>query len=148
MRIGNGYAQIKHDTAQNIVIGGIDVVTGEIAHVAWLKDALSMAVADSLLGAAALGDLNTIQGRETDSLHLLREVEKKIHYAGWKINNIDLTVLTEKDRVIRFKENIIHNLSENLFINIEQVSLKAVNQTKGEPAYGICYCSALLVSRE
>ncbi|MGD9898053.1 MAG: 2-C-methyl-D-erythritol 2,4-cyclodiphosphate synthase [Calditrichaceae bacterium] len=148
MRIGNGYAQIKYDAAQNIVIGGIDIISGDTTQVVWMRDAVAMAVSDSLLGAAALGDLNTIQGREKGSFHLLREVEKKIHYAGWKISNIDLTIIIEKDRLIGLKKNIAQNLAENLFINVEQVSIKVVDQEKSEPAYGVCYCSALLESRE
>ncbi len=148
MRIGNGYAQIKNDDDDNIVIGGIDLLSGETTNVVCLRDAAAMAVADSILGAAALGDMNTMHAGEKDSFHLLREVEKKIHYAGWKISNIDLTIIMEKDRVIGLKKEIAKNLAENLFINIEQVSIKVVDQAKSEPAYGVCYSSALLESRE
>lgn len=148
MRIGNGYAQIRNNDDDNIVIGGIDLLSGETTNVVCLRDAAAMAVADSILGAAALGDMNTMQAGEKDSSQLLREVEKKIHYAGWKINNIDLTIILEKDRVIGLKNEIAQNFAENLFINIEQVSIKVVDQAESEPAYGVCYSSALLESRE
>jgi 2-C-methyl-D-erythritol 2,4-cyclodiphosphate synthase len=101
MRIGIGYDVHQLQKGRKLIIGGVDIphITGLIGHSD--ADVLVHSVCDALLGAAALGDIgrhfpDTDQRyKDIDSLILLAMVKQKIIDCGYKIGNIDCTVIAE-----------------------------------------------------
>lgn len=114
-----------------LVLGGVRVPAeaGLTGHSD--ADVLTHAVMDALLGAAALGDLGDFfpsadeRWRDASSLLMLRQVMDLVRGAGWRLVNLDATILAEAPRVAPFREAIRRSLSEALEASPEQVSLKA-----------------------
>ncbi|OGO01870.1 MAG: 2-C-methyl-D-erythritol 2,4-cyclodiphosphate synthase, partial [Chloroflexi bacterium RBG_13_52_12] len=94
-------------------------------------DVLTHAVMDALLGAAALGDIGQhfppgeAQYKEVSSLYLLDKVIEKLEEKGYRVGNIDATVVAEAPRLREYVDDMRQNLSEVLGINIGSVSVKA-----------------------
>jgi 2-C-methyl-D-erythritol 2,4-cyclodiphosphate synthase len=99
-------------------------------------DALTHAVIDALLGAAALGDIGTHfpagdpEFKEVSSLYMLDKVVEKLEENGWKVVNIDATVVAEKPRLREYIDDMRQNFSQVLGIGFEQVSVKASSNNK------------------
>ena len=99
-------------------------------------DVLTHAVIDALLGAAALGDIGShfppgkAEYKEISSLVLLEEVKDKLTAEGWRINNIDATVITEQPKLAEFISQMRRSLSQTLGIEVGQVSVKASTSAK------------------
>jgi 2-C-methyl-D-erythritol 2,4-cyclodiphosphate synthase len=99
-------------------------------------DVLAHAVADALLGAAALGDIGShfpdtdpaYQG--ADSLKLLSEVCKKISAAGYSIGNIDATVLAQQPKLRPYIDTMRQNLAASCSISVDQINVKATTEEK------------------
>jgi len=120
-------------------------------------DVLTHAVMDALLGAAALGDIGQhfppgeAEFKEVSSLFLLDKVVEKLEEKGWKVVNIDATVVAEKPRLREHIDAIRAKLGETLGINIEQVSVKASSNNglgaigRGE---GIAAWAVALIERD
>jgi len=89
---------------------------------------------DALLGAAAMGDIGKHfpdtdeRFRGADSLLLAREVAKRLDAAGWRIGNIDATVLTEKPKLAPHIGAMRENLAKALSLDVEAVSIKATTE--------------------
>lgn len=118
-----------------ITIGGVNIphTKGILAHSD--GDALCHAIAESMLGALALGDLGT-HFPDTDetykgysSIQILKEVYEKISNLGYVVVNIDSLVLIEKPKMAPHIQKIMSNISEVLQCDTNQVSVKA---TRGE----------------
>ena len=135
MRIGFGYD--IHPLVENrpLILGGV-----EIPYEKGLKghsdaDVLSHAVADSLLGAAGLGDIGEHfpdtdpKYKNYNSLKFLEEIERKIYFEKLKIVNIDISIVIEEPKILPFKTEIVRNLAKSLFLKPDQVNVKA---TRGE----------------
>jgi 2-C-methyl-D-erythritol 2,4-cyclodiphosphate synthase len=94
-------------------------------------DVLTHAVIDSLLGAAALGDIGShfppgeAQYKDISSLVLLEKTGEKLAAGGWRIVNIDATVVAEEPKLAGFFGQMRWQLSGRLGIDLEQVSVKA-----------------------
>jgi 2-C-methyl-D-erythritol 2,4-cyclodiphosphate synthase len=94
-------------------------------------DVLVHAVMDALLGAAALGDIGRhfppgdVVYKDISSLVLLGKVAEKLKEGGYKVGNIDATVVAEKPRLSEYVDSMRANLSQALDVNINQVSVKA-----------------------
>lgn len=94
-------------------------------------DALTHAVMDALLGAAALGDIGQHfpsgepEYANISSLILLDKVVEKLEDEGWRVVNIDATVVAEKPRLREYIDDMRHNLCHVLGIDIDKVSVKA-----------------------
>ncbi len=94
-------------------------------------DALTHAVIDALLGAAALGDIGQHfpsgepEYANISSLILLDKVVEKLEDEGWRVVNIDATVVAEKPRLREYIDDMRHNLCHVLGIDIDKVSVKA-----------------------
>src|SRR5688572_15807231 len=105
MRIGTGYDVHPFEDGRRLVLGGVyfEGETGLAGHSD--GDALTHAVIDALLGAAALGDIGThfpssdASLRGADSIELLRRVVAKLTEAGFQVGNIDATVVAQKPRL-------------------------------------------------
>jgi len=134
MRIGHGYDVHRLVTGRRLILGGVDIPheTGLLGHSD--ADVLTHAVMDALLGAAAMGDIGKHfpdtdeRFRGADSLLLAREVAKRLDAAGWRIGNIDATVLTEKPKLAPHIGAMRENLAKALSLDVEAVSIKATTE--------------------
>jgi len=120
-------------------------------------DVLTHAIIDSLLGAAALGDMGSNfpssdgQYKDISSLILLEKTKSKLIENGWRIINIDTTVVTEEPRLESFINPIRKRLSQALNIKIDCMSVKAstanrlgfIGQKKGVEVYAVALIETL-----
>lgn len=131
MRIGHGYDLHALADGRRLVLGGVDIPHGRgpIAHSD--GDVLLHAVADALLGAAALGDIGqhfpdtdpAFAG--ADSRGLLRQVAERVRAAGYRVANVDATVLAQRPKLAPHRDAMRANIAADLGVPIEQVSVKA-----------------------
>lgn len=152
MRIGHGYDVHKLVSGRKLILGGVDIphTTGLLGHSD--ADVLVHAVMDSLLGAAALGDIgglfpdNDPKYKGADSLVLLLEVCSVIDKKGYKISNIDATVIAQKPKLKPHIEQMRKNIADVCKIDIDQVNVKATTEEnlgftgnlEGISAHSVC----------
>lgn len=136
MRIGFGLDRHRLVPGRPCILGGVrfaDCPVGPLGHSD--GDAVCHAVADAILGAAALGDIgrhfpDTDPRYEgADSLDLLRQAAARFQNAGWQVANLDLTVMTEQPRIAPQAAAMAANLAGALGVPPDRVSVKA---TRGE----------------
>jgi 2-C-methyl-D-erythritol 2,4-cyclodiphosphate synthase len=131
MRIGHGYDVHAFATDRKLILGGV-----EIAHPRGLAghsdaDVLLHAVCDALLGAAALGDIgrhfpdSDPSYRGIDSRKLLRHVVALLDERGWRVGNVDATLIAQAPKMAPHIEAMRGNLAADLGIGIEAVNVKA-----------------------
>jgi 2-C-methyl-D-erythritol 2,4-cyclodiphosphate synthase len=141
MRIGTGYDVHPFEDGRRLVLGGVffEGETGLAGHSD--GDALTHAVIDALLGAAALGDIGThfpssdASLRGADSIELLRRVAAKVSDAGYAVGNVDATVVAQKPRLAPRVQEMRSRLAEALGVDTSKVSVKATT-TDGLGAMG------------
>lgn len=157
MRVGFGYDIHPLVSGRPLILGGVRIPheTGLSGHSD--ADVVAHAVADSLLGAAGLGDIgehfpDTDKNYEGyNSLLFLNEIEKKIHFEKLKIVNIDISIVLEIPKISPYKDEIKKNIAQSLFLKPQQVNIKATRGEglgfvgRGEGA--ICYAISLLETR-
>ena len=121
MRIGFGYDSHRFETGRRLVLGGVEI-SGEVGLRGQSDaDVLLHAVIDSLLGAAALGDIGShfpdtdARWRGADSAQLLARVVAEVASAGWTVGNVDVTVICEQPRIRPYAEAIRTRLAELLW---------------------------------
>ena len=134
MRIGHGYDVHKLVEGRDLILGGVKIPSekGLLGHSD--ADVLLHAVSDSLLGAAALGDIGVHfpdtdpAYKGADSLKLLEIVGQKVAKAGYKVGNIDVTMIAQrpklKDHIPQMRENIARVLN----LEVSQVNVKATTE--------------------
>jgi len=131
MRIGIGYDVHPLTPGRRLVLGGIDIPFDKGLSGWSDADALTHAIIDALLGAAALGDIGNHfppgepQYKDISSLVLLKRVRDKLAAKDWQIENIDATVVAEQPRLGDFIDRMRQQLSQTLGIAPGQVSVKA-----------------------
>lgn len=131
LRVGQGLDVHPFAEGRPLVLAGVDVPShrGLAGHSD--ADVVAHAVADALLGAAALGDLGQRFGTDdpelagADSLAMLRAVVADLAAAGWRPGNLDLTVVAQQPRLAPHREQMRANLAGALGIGQEAVSVKA-----------------------
>lgn len=131
MRIGHGYDLHALAPGRRLVLGGVEIQHshGPIAHSD--GDVLLHALADALLGAAALGDIGQ-HFPDTDPAYagadsrvLLRRVASLVREAGYGVVNIDATVLAQRPRLAPHRDAMRANIAADLGLDIGAVSVKA-----------------------
>ena len=155
MRIGHGYDVHRFQSGSFITLGGVQIAHDKsfVAHSD--GDVLLHALTDALLGAAALGDIGqhfpdtdpAYQG--ADSRQLLRHVVELLKQAGWRIGNIDTTILAQAPKLAPHIGVMRENIAADLNLALDQVNVKAttteglgfVGREEGIAAYAV----ALLV---
>lgn len=131
LRIGTGYDMHPLVRKRKLVLGGVEIPFNKGLDGWSDADVLTHAVIDALLGAAALGDIGghfppgEAQYKDISSLTLLKEVGEKLSTGGWRVVNIDSTVIAEEPKLADYIDNMRQNLSRTLDIEIERVSVKA-----------------------
>ena len=136
MRIGFGYDSHRFEEGKPLVLGGVSIpgAPGLRAHSD--GDVLIHAVIDALLGAAALGDIGSHfpdtdeEWRGADSDDLLASVVRELFTAGWKVGNVDVTVICERPRLRPFVDDIRANLAQILKTDLSAVSVKGKTNEK------------------
>lgn len=129
-RVGLGFDAHAFDPDRPLILGGVQIpgVPGLAGHSD--ADVLTHAVADALLGAAGLGDIGgrfpaTDEFKGANSLGLLSECTAAIRVAGWRVVNVDCTLIAEQPRLTSYRERIIENLARSMDTPTEDVSVKA-----------------------
>lgn len=152
MRIGHGYDVHKLVEGRDLIIGGVKIEyeKGLLGHSD--ADVLLHAVSDSLLGAAALGDIggmfpdNDPKFLNADSLVLLKEVYKRLENAGYYVVNIDATVIAQRPKMKPYIPEMRKNIASALATDIDNISVKATTEEKmgftgrGEGISAHCVC--------
>ncbi len=131
MRIGTGFDMHRLVEGRKLVLGGVEIPhhTGLLGYSD--ADVLVHAIGDALLGAAALGDLgqhfpdNNPRYHNIDSLILLGEVAQKLREIGFKVVNIDATVVAQEPRLAPHIPLMRERLAACLGLDISQVGIKA-----------------------
>ena len=134
MRIGHGYDVHKLVEGRDLILGGVKIPyeKGLLGHSD--ADVLLHAVSDSLLGAAALGDIGKHfpdtdpQYKGADSLELLRVVGEKIKEAGYIVGNIDVTMIAQRPKLAPHIPTMRDNIARVRALDISQVSVKATTE--------------------
>ncbi len=130
MRIGFGYDSHRFDEARPLVLGGVRIPDhpGLLGHSD--GDAIAHAVADALLGAAALGDIgrhfppSESRWKDADSMALLARAVELIGESDLRVCNIDVTVITEQPKIASNAQEMAVRLSEVLGTAPDAVSVK------------------------
>lgn len=131
MRVGWGFDAHQCNADGPMLFAGVEVASDRGLAGTSDADVVAHAVADALLGAAALGDLGTYfpssdpQWEDANSMELLRHVADSVFGAGYVPSSIDVTVLAQSVRVAPHREEIRRALSELLDIPLNHVSVKA-----------------------
>lgn len=157
MRIGHGYDVHRLVEGRRCIIGGVDIPykKGLLGHSD--ADVLTHAIMDALLGAAALGDIGHLfpdhdeAYLDADSLVLLRRVREVLAEHGWKLGNLDATVIAQAPKmaphIILMRENIANCLQTD----IDHVSIKATTEEhlgftgsgEGIAAHAVCLLESI-----
>ncbi len=130
MRIGFGYDSHVFESGKPLVLGGVVIPECDGLKAHSDGDVLIHAVIDSLLGAAALGDIGSHfpdtdnRWKDADSGELLRSVVYELRGAGYAIENIDVTVICERPKLRPFVELIRSSLAELMSVGIGRISVK------------------------
>lgn len=153
IRIGHGYDVHRLTEGRKLILGGVEIENGGIGLLGHSDaDVLLHAISDSLLGACALGDIgkhfpDTDEAfKDADSLELLKKVGEIIADGGYKVNNIDATVIAQAPKLSPFIDEMRNNIANALKIRIDQVSVKATTEEKlgftgkgeGIAAHSVC----------
>ena len=134
MRIGHGYDVHRLVEVRNLIVGGVKIEyeLGLLGHSD--ADVLLHAVSDALLGAAGLGDIGKHfpdtdpQYKGADSLELLRIVGKKIQDAGYRVSNIDVTMIAQKPKLRPHIPAMEDNIARAVGIEVSRVNVKATTE--------------------
>ncbi|MFC1988822.1 2-C-methyl-D-erythritol 2,4-cyclodiphosphate synthase [Chloroflexota bacterium] len=136
IRIGIGYDVHPLIPGRRLVLGGVEIPFDKGLEGWSDADALSHAIVDALLGAAALGDIGSHfppgdpEYRGISSQELLRRVMERLTAAGWAIDNVDATVVAEQPKLGDFIDKMREQLSRTLGITVSQVSVKATTSNR------------------
>ena len=134
MRIGHGYDVHKLVEGRKLILGGIEIPfeKGLLGHSD--ADVLTHALMDALLGAAALGDIgklfpdNDPAFAGADSVELLKNVCAVIAEAGYRVGNVDCTVIAQRPKLAPFIPAMREKLADAMGVDVSRVSVKATTE--------------------
>ncbi len=134
IRVGIGYDVHRLVESRALILGGVKIEhsLGLLGHSD--ADVLVHAIMDALLGALALGDIgkhfpDTDEAyKDCDSLMLLKKVGQLIAQKGYRINNIDSTIIAQAPKLKPYMETMIENISRTLDLSGGRVSIKATTE--------------------
>ena len=134
MRIGHGYDVHKLVECRDLILGGVKIphTVGLLGHSD--ADVLLHALMDALLGAAGLRDIGyhfpdtDAKYKGADSRVLLRTVKKLLDEKGYRISNVDVTLLAQKPKLKPYIPQMMENIAADLKIDISRVNVKATTE--------------------
>ncbi|MBQ8331248.1 MAG: 2-C-methyl-D-erythritol 2,4-cyclodiphosphate synthase [Clostridia bacterium] len=134
IRIGHGYDVHRLVEGRKLIIGGVEIPheTGLLGHSD--ADVLLHAISDAILGAAALGDIghlfpdNDPQYKGADSLKLLRRVNIYLGTNGYRVVNVDATIIAQAPKMAPHIQNMRANIARVLGVDVSRVSVKATTE--------------------
>ena len=161
MRIGFGYDLHKLEDGDGLMLGGIFIPSSKRAIGHSDADALIHAIIDSLLGAAALGDIGEHFPPDNPELEnissriLLRQTMVLLHEKGWAVENIDSTIILQRPKLINHKAMMEECIAEDLGVPAANVAVKAktkelvdaVGEERAVEAYAVALLSGDLLSK-
>lgn len=152
MRIGHGYDVHKFAENRKCIIGGVEIPfeKGLLGHSD--ADVLLHAICDALLGAAALGDIgrhfpdNDNSFLNIDSRILLRKTVQLLEEKGYKVGNIDATVIAQKPKMAPYISQMAENIAKDCKTDIKNINVKATTEEglgftgalEGISAHAVC----------
>ena len=154
MRIGHGYAVHRLVEGRDLILGGVKIEyhLGLLGHSD--ADVLLHAVSDALLGAAGLRDIGyhfpdtDPAYKGADSLKLLQIVGEKVAAAGYRVSNIDVTMIAQKPKLKEHIPQMMENIARAVGISVDRVNVKATTEEKlgftGEGLGMSCHAVCLL----
>ena len=151
-RIGHGYDVHRLVEGRKLILGGVEIPWEKGLDGHSDADVLVHAIMDAILGAAALGDIGHLfpdtddRYKGADSMNLLREVCRAVYEHGYRIGNIDSTILAQKPKLAPHIVSMRENISRTLNIDVSRVSVKATTEEKlgftgeekGIAAHAVC----------
>ena len=131
MRIGHGYDVHRLVSGRVLILGGVTIPYEKGLDGHSDADVLVHAVMDALLGAAAMGDIgklfpdNDDRYLGADSMELLREVSRRLEGAGYRLGNLDATIIAQRPKLAPYIDNMRRNIADAMECDVGIVSAKA-----------------------
>ena len=152
MRIGHGYDVHRLVEGRSLILGGVRIPFEKGLDGHSDADVLTHAVMDALLGAAALGDIGKLfpdtddRYLGADSIALLREVDRRLTEAGYRLGNLDVTVIAQRPKLAPYINQMRQNLAAALRTELQNISVKATTEEhlgftgsgEGIAAHAVC----------
>lgn len=154
MRIGHGYDVHRFASDRKLILGGVEIPyeLGLDGHSD--ADVLLHAVMDALLGAAALRDIGyhfpdtDMRYKGANSMELLRRVAEMLREKGYRVGNVDATVIAQKPKLMAYIPQMQANIAAQLWVNTDRVNVKATTEEglgfTGEMRGMACHAVCLL----
>ena len=134
MRIGHGYDVHRLVEGRDLILGGVNIPYHLVLDGHSDADVLLHAVMDALLGAAGLRDIGyhfpdtDAKYKGADSRVLLRTVKKLLDEKGYRISNVDVTLLAQKPKLKPYIPQMMENIAADLALDISRVNVKATTE--------------------
>ena len=152
MRIGHGYDVHRLVEGRALILGGVRIPFEKGLDGHSDADVLTHAVMDALLGAAAMGDIGKLfpdtddRYLGADSIALLREVDRRLTEASYRLGNLDVTVIAQRPKLAPYINQMRQNLAAALRTELQNVSVKATTEEhlgftgsgEGIAAHAVC----------
>ena len=155
LRIGQGFDLHRLTENRKLILGGVDIPyhLGLLGHSD--ADVLVHAIMDAMLGALSLGDIglhfppDDIRFKDISSIKLLNYVDGLIKKQGYRIVNIDSTILAQKPKLLAYINDIKKSIANALEIDFQTVSVKATTTEKlGDIGKGLAIAAEAIVLLE
>ena len=152
MRIGHGYDVHRLVEGRKLILGGVEIPFEKGLDGHSDADVLVHAVMDALLGAAALGDIGKLfpdsdeRYLGADSIGLFKTVRTVLEEDGWKLSNLDATVIAQRPKLAPYIDTMRKRIADALETDAENVSVKATTEERlgftgsgeGIAAHAVC----------
>ena len=152
MRIGHGYDVHRLSAGRKLILGGVEVPFEKGLEGHSDADVLTHAVMDALLGALALGDIGKLFPDSddaylgADSIELLKKVRDVLRAHGWKLSNLDATVIAQRPKLAPYIDTMRGRIAAALETDVQNVSVKATTEEhlgftgsgEGIAAHAVC----------
>lgn len=152
MRIGHGYDVHRLVAGRKLILGGVEVPFEKGLDGHSDADVLAHAVMDAMLGAAALGDIGKLFPDNddaylgADSMELLKKVRDVLRVHGWRLGNLDATVIAQRPKLAPFIDTMRSNIADALETDVSNISVKATTEERlgftgsgeGIAAHAVC----------
>ena len=157
MRIGHGYDVHRLVEGRRLILGGVEIPFEKGLDGHSDADVLTHAVMDALLGAAALGDIgkrfpdNDVRYLGADSIELLKTVSAVLTEHGWRLGNLDATVIAQRPKLAPYIDAMRARIAAALGADVSAVSVKATTEERlgftgdgsGIAAHAVCLIEPL-----